>query len=113
MHLIVVTFGKKKKEGDSPCFTSTWGAGGRGARGWEVLYQLVQRPSCGSLTLCIMPVNVCVCVLLRDLTAGMLVIELLILSDLTARLAFLFHFMLLYIFFRLSYGRVQYVTVCR
>lgn len=51
------------------------------------------------------------CALLGDLTAGKLVIELLILSDLTARLAFLFHFMPLYIFFKLSCGRgVQYVT---
>lgn len=53
---------------------------------------------------------VCVCVWLGDLTAGKSVIELLIVSDLMARLAFLFHFMLLYIFFRLSCGRVQYVT---
>lgn len=50
------------------------------------------------------------CVWLGDLTAGKSVIELLILSNLTTRLVFLFHFMLLYIFFRLSCGRVQYVT---
>lgn len=40
----------------------------------------------------------CVRVWLGDLTAGKLVIELLILSDLTARLAFLFYFMLHFIF---------------
>lgn len=50
------------------------------------------------------------CALLGDLTAGKLVIELLILSDLTARLAFLFHFMPLYIFFKLSCGRGG--TIC-
>lgn len=57
-------------------------------------------------------VRLSVCVWLEDLTAGKLMIEQLILSDLTPRLAFLFHFILLYIyFFSLSCRRVQHVSL--
>lgn len=80
----------------------------------DTCIQLVQRLEATLswfLTSCIVlvyvPKCVCVCVWLRDWTAGKLMIELLILSDLTI---FIYHFMPLYIFLSLSRGRVQYVS---